>query len=119
MGSVTRIDLALKMARDEQFKLANGGRSHMPKLLVLITDGMQTIARGYTKPEIIAEQIRRTLNARMFVIGVGSAVDDEQLKKIAGPNGKWEHVSDFNELRSEELVRKIVSELCQPVLVTV
>jgi len=113
MGSITRIDLALKKSRDEQFKVANGARSHMPKLLVLITDGMQTVSYGYTKPEIIAKEIRDTLGAHLLVIGVGKLVDDEQLKKIAGPGGKWEHVRDFNELRSQEFVKRISSELCE------
>jgi len=48
-----------------------------------------------------------------LVIGVGDEVDDEQLERIAGRDGKWEHVKDFDVLRSAAFVRKISKEACE------
>jgi len=42
MGSITRIDLALRKAQKEMFKVQNGARDGIVKILVLLTDGSQT-----------------------------------------------------------------------------
>ena len=50
MGQETHINLALIMARDLVFEPKFGGRAGIPKLLVLITDGMQTERDGFMNP---------------------------------------------------------------------
>lgn len=42
MGSVTRIDRALRAAQEKLFTLKNGARPRTARVLVLLTDGSQT-----------------------------------------------------------------------------
>ena len=42
MGSLTRIDRALKLAQKELFAVESGGRSEVRDILILMTDGTQT-----------------------------------------------------------------------------
>ena len=63
MGSVTRIDRALNLARNELFTVANGMRQNLPNILFLITDGSQTMppaqgSEGAVPPAPIAASLR-------------------------------------------------------------
>merc|ERR1712168_1577642 len=111
MKQSTRIDLALKLARDELFTENNGGRKEKEKVIILITDGIQSKESGYTEPELIANDIRRKFKAHVFVVSVGTDVDAAQLGRI-GDNVK--KASDFNELNSRAFVNEIARFSCPP-----
>ena len=115
MGSHTKIDLALNKTL-EVFKVENGGRPDKRKLIVLVTDGRQTRDKRYpwTEPVVVADRIRKKMDPHFLVIGVGSHVNNTELKLIAEPKGVYRHVEDFDELSSEEFVKKLSKELCPP-----
>merc|ERR1712136_354052 len=78
MNSVTRIDLALKKAKEELFQVRNGGRSNTKKLLILLTDGVQTKSRGYVDPTVRANQLR-SMGVTVMAVGMGSGVNKAEL----------------------------------------
>ena len=57
IDSITRIDKALRLAHREMFSPSSGGRPHARKLLVLLTDGAQSV--GFQNPVNIATEMRR------------------------------------------------------------
>lgn len=84
MGHTTRIDLALKLTRTVLFTTENGTRGgNFPKLLVLITDGSQTIKKGYEDPIENAAKLRE-MGINILVIGLGPLIDPIELANIAG-----------------------------------
>ena len=59
MGATTRIDKALRLAQRDFFREENGGRGHVPDLLVLLTDGSQTKTDSdWEDPAEIADELR-------------------------------------------------------------
>lgn len=58
MGGLTKIDKALMLAREDFFHPSNGARGNAIKILMLITDGSQTIDATSKNPVHFAEQLR-------------------------------------------------------------
>ena len=50
MGFQTRIDRALRLAQKELFAEENGGRTNVPEILIVLTDGTQTAAKDAEDP---------------------------------------------------------------------
>ena len=66
----TRIDLALKSAR-EIFKTSRGSREGVPKILIILTDGQQTMVRGEVAMlDRITLPLRR-MKVKVYAIGIG------------------------------------------------
>ncbi len=78
----TRIDKALKLARDELLTSKHGARENIPKLLVLLTDGSQTDAEGAVPPGDVAAGLRQS-GVRLIVIGMGQGVNSKELLQMA------------------------------------
>lgn len=110
MGAQTRIDLALKMAKTEMFKKENGARAGLPRVLVLLTDGAQT-GDGATDPAIPAQELRDA-GVYLVVIGIGAGVSPDELKKIAGKDGKYFTPTSFDELITDKFIQSISQTTC-------
>ncbi len=102
----TRIDKALKLAKDELLTSKYGARENVPKLLVLLTDGTQTTAEGAVNPGDIAAELRQS-GVRLIVIGVGKKVNTEELLRIAGENSNLYQATNFDELKSFAFVERL------------
>ena len=112
MNSVTRIDLALKVAYDQMFKKANGMRSDVPRILILLTDGKQTPGRGVIPlPKAVAPFHKD--GVKVIVIGIGSGVNRPELRKIAKFPKNVKLAKSFAQLRSASFVKKITAETCK------
>lgn len=111
MNSVTRIDLALRLAQREMFITKNGGRSGISKVIVLLTDGEQTKERGYEKPAKIAEELRKA-GIELIVVGIGSGVNSAELREIAGGANKVFRDYTFNRLLSTIFIQSISTQVC-------
>ncbi len=112
-GHTTRIDKALKLARDELFSSRNGARAGIPKLLVVLTDGAQTADADAVDPGDIAKQIRQT-GIKVIVIGIGKNVDSKELLHIAGGDkSNLYQASNFDELKSPAFVDSVSKAGCQ------
>lgn len=114
MGYTTRIDKALKVARDELFVTSNGARAGVPKILFILTDGSQTKDKDAVNPAGLAAELREKLGVVTFVIGIGRNVVPGELKEIAGgiPSRMF-LAKDFNELLSSVFVAGISNAYCQ------
>ena len=66
----TRIDLALKKAQ-VIFSKSRGGRSRVPKILIVLTDGQQSMVRGEV-PELDKYVLPlRKQKIKVFALGIG------------------------------------------------
>lgn len=78
---VTRIDRALKLARSI-FDSNGVTRRGVPKIFILLTDGKQTMAQDVLTLDEAARPLHER-NVKIFVVGMGSNVDVEELKAVA------------------------------------
>lgn len=118
MDSVTRIDRALNLARNEMFTVKNGMRQNLPNVLFLITDGSQTMppdegSEGAVPPAPIAAQLR-SQGIEIICVGIGAEVKEEELVKIAGNSANVYTAADFHVLVSPAFVNKIKEKACMP-----
>lgn len=79
LGTKTFIDRALEAANDKLFTKKGGSRAHVPKVLLLFTDGKTNPS---SKP--LEETVRKLKgkNIHIAVIGIGKNVIPEELEKI-------------------------------------
>ena len=111
MNSVTRIDLALRLAQNEMFTTANGGRSSVPDILILMTDGTQTQTANSEDPATIADELRKT-GVTIIVLGMGSGINLAELTKIArGPEMVFT-AATFTELNSATFKTSVKDLTC-------
>ena len=80
MKGNTRIDRALRTAQRKLFRARNGARKKAPKVIILLTDGKQTKAKGAEDPAKIAAELRRS-KISTIVVGIGRGKNmDNQVK---------------------------------------
>ena len=111
MGSTTRIDKALRLTQRELFDPTNGARPGIAKILILLTDGSQTLDADAEDPGTIAQEIRDT-GVKMLVIGIGAGVNQTELDHIAGDDEFAFSAATFDELIGGEFVQQIVEGSC-------
>lgn len=78
--NVANIDWALKLARDEFFSSANGGRLGIPKIILLFTDNAAD-----TYPQEISKEIKNT-GIKLVAVGIGDNVHKKELDRLANGN---------------------------------
>ena len=83
MDSVSRIDKALRLAKQSMFTRKTGARKDHPNLLVLLTDGGQSLMDGMEDPAEVAMELRQ-MGIQIICIGIGKQVSVGDLKRIAG-----------------------------------
>ncbi|XP_069108778.1 collagen alpha-3(VI) chain-like isoform X2 [Argopecten irradians] len=93
----TFTDKALKYAREVMFQPANGDRPDVRDVLILMTDG-QSSDQNETLKE--SEQIHNTTQIDVITIGVGNAIDTDELLSIASRPSYALSVDDYSELNS-------------------
>ena len=103
---------ALKVAYGQMFKIANGMRSDVPRILILLTDGKQTPGRGIIPfPKAVAPFHKD--GVKVIVIGIGSGVNRSELRRIAKFPKNVKLAKNFAQLRSASFVKKITAETCK------
>ena len=111
MGSTTRIDKALRLSQKELFSIANGARPGIPKLLILLTDGSQTMDVDAVDPGKIADEIRAR-GIKILVIGIGAGVNQTELIHLGGGQENTFSASSFDELVSGTFIDKVIEKKC-------
>ena len=111
-GHTTRIDKALNLASKDLFKSENGGRSGVPKLIILLTDGSQTRDADALDPGVLAKKLRAN-GIKLIVVGIGSNVDSSELLHIANEKSNMYLAKDFNELKSPSFTSNIATISCR------
>jgi len=112
MGSITRIDKALRQTQQELFTPENGGRPGLPKVLILLTDGSQTAGGDAEDPVDIAAEIRNS-GISLIVVGIGSGINPTELARIAGGNDNTFLASTFDELIGGEFIKELTDTSCK------
>lgn len=99
----TRIDRALHMASKKIFSIEGGSRPGFPKILIIITDGMQT-----NDPDSIdlKEAVKPLQQSGVLVlaVGIGAHVDPTQLRKMVLQSSDVYNVTDFDDLLNKAYV---------------
>ncbi|XP_060079255.1 cartilage matrix protein-like [Ylistrum balloti] len=109
----TYTNLALQDMLDKAFAPANGARSGVAKIGVIVTDGAST---DPYKTEAMAERIHRARNINMFAIGVGDAFNKDELAMIASkPASK--HVFEVKDVQAlSSITGLFTGRFCKPVV---
>lgn len=110
MGLQTRIDKALRKAQSDMYIAANGARSALPKILILLTDGSQT-GRNPEDPAVVAKELRDA-GVYLIVVGIGSNVKQDELISIAGSDANVFTASSFDELITQDFIQKVSLTTC-------
>ena len=111
MGWRTRIDKALQVAQKSMFSLNNGGRVGVPKLLILLTDGTQTLDDDAVDPGIVADELRKE-GIRIISVGIGNEVNTTELAHISGDINNVYSANSFDELVDAEFIRNVKQQGC-------
>jgi collagen type VI alpha len=93
----TRIDKALKLASTDIFSERGGTRPGFPKLMVILTDGVQT-----PDPDAIplGEAVipLQTKGVTIFAVGVGSKINRNELRSMVQRDDDVFTATDFDDL---------------------
>ena len=112
MRSTTRIDKALTLAQNELYTEKNGGRAGVPKILILLTDGSQTLSEDAKDPSRLAKIIRDK-GVKLVVVGIGAAVNQTELAEISGDRSNLFMTGTFDKLISPNFIRNISEIGCK------
>ncbi|RUS78774.1 hypothetical protein EGW08_013458 [Elysia chlorotica] len=93
-GGTTLTHTALRAARTKFFTGQNGARDSAPHFLILVTDGQST----YPQKTKIEAALLAQENITALTIGVGSSVNEKELKLIASSPSLVFHVKNFQQL---------------------
>ena len=93
----TRIDLALSLAYDEYFS----GKDETQKLIILLTDGIQTrgdsMSPAYIPIEVTAERFR-SKSARIIAVTIGQNINMREMRTVTEREEDIFRVTEFNDL---------------------
>ena len=112
MGSTTRIDKALRMARDQLFLETNGARTGVAKILILLTDGSQTPDADAIDPAVLAMNLL-DMGIEFYVVGIGPEVKEAELVSLANGPDNVLQADSFDTLVSPEFVKNISETSCR------
>lgn len=114
MGSITRIDKALRVAQKELFVEANGARPDAHKVVILLTDGSQTPAQDAEDPGNITDEMRAA-GISIIVVGIGMGTDPKELDHMAGGDGQSFRAESFDalsEILEGDFIEDIKAKSC-------
>ena len=116
IGGETNTGKALHIARTECFNSNYGGRTGVPNIAVIITDGLPTILTYDTSSEAtMLKQIATTL-----AVGVTESVETQLLKDLSSmPQRENENYFSSPRFSSlDDILKTLVIETCQVPLIT-
>ena len=114
MNHTTRIDRALRMTQQEMFTAANGGRSEVKKIIIILTDGVQTRkdVTDLEEPSSVAKELRN-MGYTVLAVGIGNGADENELAAITGDGNHVYTADTFEELVTEEFLEKVNKKGCE------
>eukprot|EP00795_Rhopilema_esculentum_P016249 gene16249-7628_t len=111
-SSNTRIDRALILAKEQMFTAANGARPYSRKVVVLLTDGQQSVEPGSVDVTVAARALRGD-DVEILSVGIGPEIDLIQLNEIVSKSSYVFFAADF-----DRLIREISSEVASALVCT-
>lgn len=93
-GLLTNTSAALRYVRLNSFLPKNGGRPHVDKLVVLLTDGPSDNQQETVKE---AKLLRQNGSVKIYAVGIGQDIDKSELLAITGSKQQIQNApnSDF------------------------
>ena len=110
-GGRTRIDNGLKMAAVGLFGAIKQARAHLPKVLIVLTDGSQSSdPRATPLDEAVLPLLQ--LGVKVLAVGVGNDISRDELKLIVEREQDIYTVDDFDDLlaKSQQIARTACKE---------
>ncbi|GAB1601231.1 collagen alpha-4(VI) chain-like [Argonauta hians] len=109
-GGRTHTWLALEHISKEMFTTDNGGRIGVPKIVIMTTDGGSNEKR---KTLLAAEAFHKE-PIRVYTIGIGNSVDEDELKAISSKESNVFMIDNFDALKSitSDIVQNVCVEVC-------
>lgn len=108
----TRIDKALKSAHNNLFSRRVGIRSGFPKVMIILTDGVQTQDPDAVPLNKAVIPLRQN-GVKIFAIGVGPYIKEDELRLMVESPGDVFTVKDFDELLQKTYI--IAQRTCKRV----
>ena len=109
----TRIDKALDLANTMVFTPAGGARPDVAKVMVILTDGKQTVTSDSKTLDVAVRPLLEK-NVTVFAVGVGKAIDINELLLLVGNNPEnLFRAENFNELAKDSL--RVAAQTCKKI----
>ena len=108
-GGFTRLDRALSMAAEKLFSKANA-RSHIPKVLIVLSDGVNTDAPDAVSFDTAVAPLHRA-GVRVIAVATGNAKGRENLYFLTQRKEDLYDVKNFDDLALQQ--RRISKETCE------
>lgn len=109
-GGYTRLDRALLLAGEKLFSDEEAIRKDIPKVLVVITDGINTDAPDFIPLDTVVAPLKRA-GIRVFVVSIGSKEGQEELYLLTQQREDLYHVKAYNDLALQ--LRRISKDTCE------
>lgn len=107
----TRIDKALDLGNNKVFTPSGGARPNVAKVMVILTDGKQTVT-GDSKTLDVAVRPLREKNVTVFAVGVGKAIDINELLLLVGDDVEnLFRAENFDQLAEDSL--QLAAQTCK------
>ena len=106
-GGDTNIAAALRVAR-QMFSRSNGARPGVPKILIMLTDGVANSEELRTLDEA---ELTKAADVEIFVVGVTHLVDEDELRAIASQPDYYFFASNFAHL--DNVIPHLVETSCK------
>ena len=106
----TRMDKALQLASSELLTERSGARAGVAKVLVFLTDGRQSGAPDGVDLQKVAMPLL-SAGVRVFAVGIGNQIDDNELKLIVDKTDDLIMVPSFDGLATR--VRQLSIATCE------
>jgi len=124
MDAQTNIYGTFQNLFNTHFNPSAGDRQDAPNMVIMITDGRQE-PEQLGRPEVAAEQFRRQAPASVICVGVGPAVDTNELMLMSGiyqvATQSWEQRRDHSWFQSPDFasIGNLVAEIQNVVCTTI
>lgn len=109
-GGYTRVDRALLLAGEKMFSDEEGMRKDIPKVMVIITDGISTDAPDFVPLDTAVAPLKRA-GVRVFVVSIGSEEGREELYLLTQQHKDLYFVRTYDDLALQ--LRRISKDTCQ------
>ncbi len=110
-GGLSRLDLAMNQA-STMFDAANGGREGIPKILVVVSDGIQSVSSGIAAIKSAAKKLRSS-GVLIYTASAGQRFDYARLREISGDRSRTFVASSYDQLSSESLLKSLSHNACK------
>ena len=111
MGYTTRLDRALRFTREELFSIANGARTGVPRLMIVIIGSSQTRDGVAEDPIKIAEKLKSE-GISIVVIAIGNKVEQSEMEHIFGASKLYLVPSIYRLFLENSKLQSIKKEMC-------